>query len=72
MNLQALNPNRKAEMLQALDNQRTLIETLPTVTLCADCANFSQTTGMCSHWKTVVPKEAQKAGCNQWIEAMPF
>jgi hypothetical protein len=79
MNLNNLSPALKTEILESLralpKNQRRLsmqiVESTPLDTPCSTCANFG-TGGYCEQWKAEVPKENQQAGCNCWLDEIPF
>jgi len=71
MNLNNLSPALKTEILESLRSLMQIVESTPLDTPCSTCANFG-TGGYCEQWKAEVPKENQQAGCNCWLDEIPF
>lgn len=39
---------------------------------CHSCINFDPSDGNCSIWRQVVPPDARDAGCDRYLEDIPF
>jgi len=53
------------------------VKALPEDRHCAGCLNFhtrwkGKDANYCENWHTEVPEEAQAAGCDDWLEEIPF
>jgi len=71
MNLNNLSPALKNEILESLRALMQIVELSPVATPCSTCGYFG-TGGYCEQWKAEVPKENQQAGCNCWLDEIPF
>ena len=39
---------------------------------CSTCEHFNDSRAYCNHWRAEVPRDAQRAGCDQWVDVIPF
>lgn len=46
------------------------LRAVPVQTPCRLCLAFQD--GWCTQWKQAVPEAAQRDGCAEWTEAVPF
>lgn len=65
-----LTPDKKWELLAALQRATDIIKALPEDRSCHECLSFEA--GNCLRWRAQVPAEAQATGCEQWEPDIPF
>ena len=52
------------------DRAIAALQSIPVLTPCSDCEMFLD--GWCRQWKQQVPESAQRDGCAEWVESVPF
>ena len=67
-----LTHSTKREMITTLEQALLIVRSLPAQSHCEQCNNFTPEREFCEHWNSKVPKEAQAAGCDEFIDLVPF
>lgn len=65
-----MTPAQKTRAIAVLTDAMNIIKALPDDHSCHGCDYFTK--GDCAKWGAPVPEEAQAAGCDEWIEDIPF
>ena len=65
-----MTAKQKALAIETLTEALRIVQALPESRACGSCDYFDK--GHCRKWGAPVPEEAQAAGCDEWIEDIPF
>ena len=65
-----MTPAQKIRAIEALTAALSIVQALPEDRACRSCDYFDK--GDCRKWGAPVPEEAQAAGCDEWVEDIPF
>ena len=65
-----MTAKQKALAIETLTEALRIVQALPEDRACGGCDYFDK--GHCYKWGAPVPEEAQAAGCDEWIEEIPF
>ena len=65
-----MTAKQKALAIETLTEALRIVQALPEDRACGGCDYFDN--GHCRKWGAPVPEEAQAAGCDEWIDDIPF
>jgi hypothetical protein len=57
-------------MLETLQEALAIVQALPATTPCRLCDYWQS--DACSRWGAVPPADVQAAGCDEWVDEIPF
>lgn len=67
-----LTPHEHDQMISDIKKTLAILEQHRPPECCLNCDNFDDKTGYCREWRAGVPMDARIAGCEKWVDLIPF